>query len=79
MGLIAALFVIKGELPQEWRLFLTTGVLGGFTTFSAFSLETALLYERGETLGAAAYVAASIILSIAAVFAGLQVMRLSGA
>ncbi|GLK81780.1 fluoride efflux transporter CrcB [Methylopila turkensis] len=79
VGLIAALFVIKGELPQEWRLFLTTGVLGGFTTFSAFSLETALLYERGETLGAAAYVAASIILSIAAVFAGLQVMRLSGA
>ena len=42
MGLIAEYFALKGHLPQSWRLFLTTGVLGGFTTFSAFSLEVAL-------------------------------------
>src|SRR5580693_5648091 len=45
MGLIAEYFALKIGLPQRWRLFLTTGVLGGFTTFSAFSLEAALLYE----------------------------------
>ncbi len=49
----------------EWRLFLVTGVLGGFTTFSAFSLETGLLWERSPVL-AAAYVAASLVLALAA-------------
>ena len=49
MGLIAEFFALKGGLPQHWRLFLTTGILGGFTTFSAFSLEAALLYERGNS------------------------------
>lgn len=49
----------------EWRLFLVTGVLGGFTTFSAFSLETGLLWERSPAL-AAGYVAASVIMALAA-------------
>src|SRR3954467_10079142 len=48
MGLIAGYLAFKGEASQPWRLFLMTGVLGGYTTFSAFSLDAALLYERGE-------------------------------
>jgi CrcB protein len=47
MGLVAAYFAFKGGASQHWRLFLTTGILGGYTTFSAFSLDAALLYERG--------------------------------
>jgi len=52
-----------------------TGILGGFTTFSAFSLEAALLWERGQVLGCVVFVSASVILSIAAVFAGLSLVR----
>jgi len=75
MGLIAEYFALKGHLPQHWRLFLTTGILGGFTTFSAFSLEAALLYERGQVAGAAIYVVASVALAIAGLFAGLAIVR----
>ena len=49
MGLIAGYLAFKGEASQPWRLFIMTGILGGYTTFSAFSLDSALLYERGET------------------------------
>ncbi len=76
MGLIAEYFALKGGLPQHWRLFLTTGILGGFTTFSAFSLEAALLYERGQLAGAAIYVVASVVLAIGALFAGLAIVRM---
>ena len=76
MGCVVAWFAFRGDAPQEARLFLTTGVLGGFTTFSAFSLETAVLWERGAASAAAAYVAASIVLSIAALFAGLALIRM---
>src|SRR2546421_12631701 len=48
MGLLAAYLAFKGDASQHWRLFLTTGILGGYTTFSAFSLDVALLYERRE-------------------------------
>jgi len=75
MGLVAGYFALKGEASQAWRLFLTTGILGGFTTFSAFSLDTAMLYERGEIGQLAFYVLGSVVLSIAAVFIGLAVMR----
>jgi CrcB protein len=75
MGLIAEFFALKSGLPQHWRLFLTTGMLGGFTTFSAFSLEAALLYERGEVAGAAIYVVASVVLAIGALFAGMAIVR----
>ena len=75
MGLIAEYFALKTGLPQRWRLFLTTGILGGFTTFSAFSLEAALLYERGQVAGAAIYVVASVALAIAGLFAGLAIVR----
>ena len=75
MGLVAEYWALKSGLPQTTRLFLTTGVLGGFTTFSAFSLDTALLYERGETLTAAGYAIGSVVLSVAALFGGLAVIR----
>jgi len=75
MGLLAAYFAFKGDATQHWRLFFTTGVLGGFTTFSAFSLDAVLLYERGETGLAALYVVASVAISIAGLFAGLALVR----
>ena len=75
MGLIAAYFAFKGDASQHWRLFLTTGILGGYTTFSAFSLDAALLYERGEIGLAALYVVASVALSIAGLFAGFALVR----
>jgi CrcB protein len=76
MGLVVAWLALKSAGgAQDWRLFITTGILGGYTTFSAFSLETALLYERGELGLAALYVAASVVLAIAGLFAGLFVIR----
>ena len=75
MGLIAGYLAFRGEASQPWRLFLMTGILGGYTTFSAFSLDTALLYERGALGLAAVYVLGSVILSIAGLFAGLALMR----
>jgi CrcB protein len=75
MGLVAGYFAFKGDASQHWRLFLTTGILGGYTTFSAFSLDVALLYERGEMGLAALYVAASVVISILGLFAGLALAR----
>lgn len=75
MGLLAAYFAYLGDASQHWRLFLTTGILGGYTTFSAFSLDAALLYERGELGLAALYIAASVALSIGGLFAGLALVR----
>ena len=49
MGLMAGLFALKFDPGQSWRLFLATGILGGFTTFSAFSLDAVVLYERGHS------------------------------
>jgi len=76
MGLVAEYWAIRSGLPQPVRLFLTTGILGGFTTFSAFSLDAALLWERGQPLAAAAYVASSVFLSIGALFCGLWLVRM---
>jgi CrcB protein len=75
MGLIAGYLAFKGEAAQPWRLFLMTGILGGYTTFSAYSLDAALLYERGELWLAALYVVGSVLLSIAGLFAGLALIR----
>jgi CrcB protein len=75
MGLLAAYFAFKGDSSQHWRLFLTTGVLGGYTTFSTFSLDTALLWERGEVFLAALYVGASVAVAILGMFFGLWLMR----
>lgn len=78
MGLLAGYFLVRTGVSQDLRLFLTTGVLGGFTTFSAFSLESALLVERHQYGLAAFYVGGSVIAGIAALFLGLALFR-SGA
>jgi CrcB protein len=76
MGLLAGYFLTRAGIPQHTRLFLTTGVLGGFTTFSAFSLDAALLIERHAYWSAAAYILGSVLLSLAALFAGLSLFRI---
>ncbi|CAM2975815.1 CrcB protein [Paracoccus aminovorans] len=73
MGLLAAVLAFKGG--QHLAPLLLTGVLGGYTTFSAFSLDTLVLWERGATGTALAYVLGSVVLSLAAVTAGLAVGR----
>jgi CrcB protein len=78
MGLLAGYFAYRTGVDQHMRLFLTTGVLGGFTTFSAFSLDTALLVERHSYGQAVAYVVGSVALSLLGVFAGLMLFRTSG-
>lgn len=75
MGLLAGWFAFKGDAPQAWRLFLMTGILGGYTTFSAFSLDAMLLYERGALGLAALYVLGSVVLSVGGLFAGLMLVR----
>ena len=75
MGALTELFLTKTGFSQEVRLFLTTGVLGGFTTFSAFSLDAALMWERSDYGPLAFYVAGSVVLSIVALFAGMAIVR----
>ena len=75
MGLIVELSALKLNIGPELRAFLTTGVLGGFTTFSAFSLDAALLIERGELASAGAYMVGSVVLSVGALFFGLWLVR----
>ena len=75
MGVFIELLARKFDSSQELRLLIATGIMGGFTTFSAFSLDVAVMWERGATLTAAGYVLASVMLSILALFAGLAVIR----
>lgn len=77
MGLLAAWLAFRAGVhwSQHLRLFLATGFLGGFTTFSAFSLDAALIWERGEAGQAALYVVASVALSILGLFAGFALVR----
>ena len=75
MGVMIELFLVKGGGSQEFRLFLTTGLLGGFTTFSAFSLDAALMWQRSDYAALGLYVGASVVLSIAALFVGMGVVR----
>lgn len=76
MGLLAEYLALRGYLPQEIRLFLTTGMLGGFTTFSTFSLDAILLWERGQWATSLVYIASSLVLSLAGLCAGLFLIRL---
>lgn len=76
MGLFAGYFLFRPGTPQHVRLFLTTGVLGGFTTYSSFSLDTALLIERHAYWLAAAYVAGSLAAGLIALFAGMSIFRI---
>lgn len=75
MGLLAGWFASRADPGQMWRLFLTSGVLGGFTTFSAYSLEVVQLYGRGNLLATLSYATSSVLLSIAALALGLLIVR----
>ena len=75
IGLLVGLFAIHPSIGQPARLFLTTGVLGGFTTFSAFSLDALTLWERGAYGPWLAYVGGSVILALAAAAAGMMLAR----
>ena len=78
MGLLAGYFAFRPGIGQHVRLFLTTGILGGFTTFSAFSLDTALLVERHSYGLAAGYAVGSVAASVSALFFGLALFRGTG-
>ena len=78
MGLLAGFFAYRAGIPQHVRLFLTTGILGGFTTFSTFSLDAALLIERHSLGMAAGYMVGSVAAGLSALFFGLALFR-SGA
>ncbi|MBV9078174.1 MAG: fluoride efflux transporter CrcB [Methylobacteriaceae bacterium] len=78
MGLLAGWFAARAPGGAALRLFLTTGILGGFTTFSAFSLDAVLLLQRGEAAAGAAYILGSVLLSLAALAGGLWLVRAVG-
>ena len=78
IGALAGYFAFRPGVGQHVRLFLTTGLLGGFTTFSAFSLDAALLIERHAYAMAAGYVAGSVVAGLAAFFLGYAMFRHSG-
>jgi CrcB protein len=75
IGVLAGYFAYRTGLNQHLRLFMTTGILGGFTTFSAFSLDAALLIERNSYALAAGYVLGSVGLALAGLFLGLAMFR----
>ncbi|MBV1707401.1 MAG: fluoride efflux transporter CrcB [Hyphomicrobiales bacterium] len=77
MGLLIAFFAFRSTSAwaPETKLFMTTGILGGYTTFSTFSLDTAFLIERHQMPMALFYVLASVIISILALFTGLALVR----
>jgi fluoride exporter len=75
MGVVTTLLALKFSVSSEVRVFLTTGILGGYTTFSTFSLESATLIQRHDYATAGAYVIGSAILSIVALFCGMWLVR----
>lgn len=75
MGVLAGVLARYAVAGEAWRLFLGVGVLGGFTTFSSFSLDVVVLAERGALVVALGYVLLSVVGSIAALFAGLSLVR----
>jgi fluoride exporter len=75
MGLVTAWFALKGGATGHMRLFLATGILGGYTTFSAFSLDAVLLWERQDYLLAALYVGGSVVGSLIGLVVGLWLVR----
>jgi CrcB protein len=76
IGAFAGLFATKWDLPQAFRIFLTVGICGGYTTFSTFSLDSYYLIERGQLGTALTYMAGSVVLSISALVGGLYLARL---
>lgn len=75
MGLIAGYFLARGELPPDMRLFLMTGIVGGYATFAGFSLDCVIMLDRGEFGAAMLYIATMIILSTAAIYAAILTVK----
>lgn len=75
MGVVVGVFAAFNAGGQDARLFLTTGIIGGFTTFSTFSLDAVTLWERGQVIAAVGYVLASVTVSVAALVLALLVTR----
>ena len=75
LGVVVEVMALVWSPAAEWRAFLTVGVLGAFTTFSAFALDISILHERGEMLQAILYVTVSVAGSIAAILAGMSLTR----
>jgi CrcB protein len=75
MGALVELMALRWSLSPEWRAFLTVGILGGFTTFSSFSLDAVLLMQRGDYGLAAVYVVGSVALSVGALFGAMMLVR----
>ena len=75
MGMVASWFALKGGATGHLRLFLATGILGGYTTFSSFSLDAVLLWERHDYLLATYYIGGSVVLSLLGLVAGLWIVR----
>lgn len=75
IGVAYVLLVEKTTLPVEWRLFFITGILGGFTTFSAFSLEILQLWQEGHVLNALVYASISVVLGLLMAFVGMSLTQ----
>lgn len=75
MGVAFVLLVERGTVPAAWRLFLTVGLLGAFTTFSTFSLDALALYESGAGIRATLYIAVSVVTCLLATLAGIIITR----
>ena len=75
IGAFVGLFALKWDLPQAMRIFLTVGICGGYTTFSTFSLDAWYLIERGQTWASAAYMIGSVVLSVGALIAAMQLVK----
>jgi len=75
MGLLTEILALAWSPSPEMRAFLTVGILGGFTTFSAFSLDAVLLMERNDWMSALFYVAGSVVLSLLGFFAAMRLVR----
>jgi CrcB protein len=78
MGVLAGFLARHGQGGEHWRLFVGVGILGGFTTFSSFSLEMMLLIERGQAANAFLYAAISLLAGLSALYVGLVAMRVAG-
>lgn len=76
MGVLIGYFALAGEASQVFRVFLTVGLLGAFTTFSSFSLDAVTLFERGAVVAAGLYVAGSVVLALGALVAGMALTRM---
>jgi CrcB protein len=75
MGMVVGYLATRDMPSPELRLFVATGILGGYTTFSTFSLDTITLWQRGEIASAAAYVLGSLVLSFAGLWFGMAPFR----